>query len=247
MGLNGAPHPPTLEGGFVRPKGRHRMRWLNVFAIASVSIFVMVSTVNILGITGDWGPAEHTTDIQREFGTEEEMTAIDAAESMDLARALDTDRFYRGHNKPYTRVNVTDGATIDHFRDRIDRFDEVNHRYDAEFTYRVDCQYVDRLILFPATNNDHYLSSSYQMEASNPRAVFIGDKQFLDLEDLPRVGNGYLLEGAYIIRQTLNYEEGVGGDEDWRNWIWQLVILDGNMDLRVLMVDANSALVYGCY
>ena len=166
---------------------------------------------------------------------------------MDLARALDTDRFFRGHNRPYTRVNVTDGATIDHFRDRIDRFDEVNHRYDAEFTYRVDCQYVDRLILFPTKQNDHYLSSSYQMEASNSRAEFISDRQLLDLEDLPRIGDGYLLEDAYIIRQVLNYKEGVGGDEDWRNWIWQLVILDGELNLRVLMVDANNALVYGCY
>ncbi len=219
---------------------------MNVFAVASVILFVMVSAVNMLGIIGDWGPAEHTTDIQREFGTEEERGAIDAAESMDMARALDTDRFFRGQNKPYTRVSVTDGVTIDHFRNRIDRFDEVNHRYDVEFMYHADCQYVDRLLLFPTTRVDHY-RDRHQMEASNPRAEIVCDQQFLDLEGLPRVGNGYLLEGAYIIRQTLNYEEGVRGDEDWRNWIWQLVILDGNMDLRVLMVDANSALVYGCY
>jgi len=250
MGLNGAPHPPTLKGGFVRPKREPRVSRKEKVAISSFLLIIMITVLILPGIIGDWGSTRHTTDIQREFGTEEELAAIMTAESMDMARAIGTERISWSHNRSnnprFPRANVTDSETIAYFRERIEGLDENNHRYGAEFSYLAECQYVDRLLLFPTTDIDHY-RNSYQMGASNPRAEFIGDQQVLDLEGLPRVGDGYLLEEAYIIRQTINYDEDIRFDETKRIWIWQLVILDSDMNLKVLMVDANQGTAVWCY
>jgi hypothetical protein len=250
MGLNGAPHPPSLQGGFVRPKREPRVSRKEKVAISSFLLIIMITVLLLPGIIGDWGSTQQTTDIQREFGTEEELAAIMTAESMDMARAMGTERISWAHNRsnnpPFFMVNVTDGETIAYFKQRIDGLDEMNHRYDADFSYLAECQFVDRLLLFPTTDIDHY-RKSYQMGASNSLAEFDGDQQVLDLEGLPRVGDGYLLEDVYIIRQTLNYDEDIRYDETKRIWIWQLVILDHDLNLMVLMVDANQATVVSCY
>ncbi len=243
MGLNGAPHPPNLANGFARSP---RISRLPKARIAGLAVIIIVSILLLPSIFSAIIPGTHTSNLERNAGSKDEMQAIMAAEDMDMAVVLGIERFRLSMGNGYLWSNVTDGQTIAFYQDRIAQLDREWSQYDANFEYNVDCQYVDRLLLFPSIQYGPY-SWAYTMVSSNPNAEFEGEYQYIDLVGSPRVGDGYLLEGAYIIRQDLMYEEHIAGSYDLINELAQLVILDGDHELRVLMVNADYRTIPICY
>ncbi|MCK5414230.1 MAG: hypothetical protein KAJ35_02485 [Thermoplasmata archaeon] len=246
MGLDGAPHPPNLALGFARPirnprfTKRQKASIVGFLAIFIAANIIVPSTINAII------PGEHTSSIERNASNEDEMRAIKAAEEMDMARVLGIDRFRPSMSNDYLWSNVTDGETIEFYRDRIEQMDREWDQYDASFQYTAECQHVDRLLLFPSVKYEDY-RLEYTMVSSNTNADFESLYRYIDLDGLPREGEGYLLEDAYVIRQDLEYEEHIASSYDLSNELAQLVILDGDNQVRVLMVYPQYRTIPLCY
>jgi hypothetical protein len=87
----------------------------------------------------------------------------------------------------------------------------------------------------------------YTIASNDDDADFEGLHRYLQLDDLPRLDDEYILENAYVIRQKLEYEESIALDYVLVNEIEQLVVLDGNLQVRVLMVDPHYRTIPLCY
>jgi hypothetical protein len=85
------------------------------------------------------------------------------------------------------------------------------------------------------------------MVSNNKVTEFEGSRRFLNIDDLDSEDGNYLLEDAYVIRQDLSYEERVAADCDLVNEIEQLVILDGDLQVRVLMVSPQYRTIPLCF
>ncbi len=193
-------------------------------------------------------PGEHASNIVRNAGSPDEMRAILTAEDIDMAQVLGIDRFGRSSMGGFRWSYVADGETIDFYQDLIEERDRKWARDDAVFEYVVECQQVDRVLLFPSEGywEDWQFSGiTYTMESSNPNADFEGQITYMDLGELPRMGESYLLEDSYIIRQRLSFDLWLS--DEYHQTIEQLVILDGDLDLRVLMVNRDHREIPICY
>ncbi len=236
MGLNRAPHPPNLANGFVRPHRSPRITRGHKGAIAIMIVLIVYAIIILPAIR----PGEHTSTIERNAGSTDEMRAIQTAEDIDMAQVLGIDRFGRSSMGGFRWSYVADGETIDFYQDLIEEMDRKWDQDDASFEYVAECQYVDRVLLFPSEGygeNWLTLGTMYSMESSNANADFESQFRYLNLGDIPRAGESYLLEGAYIIRQHLSFDLWL--TDEYHQVIEQLVILDGDLDLRVLMVDPD--------
>ena len=244
MGLNGAPHPPNLANGFARPHRFPRITRGHKGAIA-ISIVIIFYAIIIFPAVM---PGEHTSTVERNAGSTDEMRAILTAEDMDMAQVLGIDRFGRSSMGGFRWSYVADGETIDFYQDLIEERDRKWAQDDAAFEYLAECQYVDRVLLFPSEGywEDWLFSGmTYTMGSSNPSADFEGQLTYMDLGDLPQMGESYLLEDVYIIRQHLSFDLWLS--DEYHQTIEQLVILDGDLDLRVLMVDPDHHEIQYCY
>jgi hypothetical protein len=234
MGLNGAPHPPNLEGGFVRPKRKSRITRGQGAAITSI-IAIIVATILLLPAIM---PGDHINAVERNASTKEEMDAIMTAEGMDMAGIVGIERFGRSSFGGFRWTYVTDKETIDFYRDIIEERDGRWSGNDASLEYIAECQQVDRVLLYPGDEfweNRIAYETAFTMESSNPNADFESTFRFIDLEGLPGSAGGYILEDAYIIRQHLRLDLILS--DEYHNIIEQLVILDADLNLKVLMAD----------
>ena len=244
MGLNGAPHPPNLANGFARPHRIPRISRGHKGAIAIVIVIIVYGIIIFPAIM----PGEHFSSVKRNAGSTAEMRAIQTAEDIDMAQILGIDRFGRSSMGGFRWTNVTDGETIDFYQDLIEEMDRKWDQDNASFKYVAECQYVDRVLLFPSEGyGEGWITSdtTYTMGSSNANADFESQYRYLDLGDLPRMGESYLLEDAYIIRQHLSFDLWL--TDDYHQIIEQMVILDGDLDLRVLMVDPDHREIPNCY
>ncbi len=240
MGLNGAPHPPNLAFGFARsnrnPRIPRRQKTYIAGLVSMIIAFIIVGPLAISAIM----PGDHSSIIDRNTGSADEMDAILEAEEMDMAQILGIGRYGQSSMGGFRWSNVTDGETIDFYQNLIEEMDRKWNQNDAAFEYVAECQQVDRVLLFHSEGygeNRFTYGTTFTMGSSNANADFVSRFRFLDLGDLPRMGESYLLEDAYIIRQRLSFDLWLS--DEYHQTIEQLVILDGDLDLRVLMVDPD--------
>jgi hypothetical protein len=244
MGLDGTPRTPNLANGFARSPRTPRFTKREKVAITVVVGVVIVSVIIISAII----PGTQTSTIRRTASSEEEMEAILAAEDMDMAGILEIERFSLESVNGFRYSNVADGETIEFYLDLIETMDRPLNQDNAAFEYVARCQHVEQISLLPSKiypGQTAAYGGVFSMNSSHADAAFEGHFRYLDLDGLLRNEEGYFLEDAYIIRQLLRFDLFLS--DEYHLFIEQLVILDGDLNLKVMMSDPDWREVPLCY
>ncbi len=216
-----------------------------------VVIYVIIIII-LIALIIDVLNNEYEVDIQRSTNSAEEKEALQTVEGLDLEEYINGSR-YTGWSKntdfdeppddirAYVYANYLDKETLDFYQWKIDSLRDNWADVKAKLRYKAECTMVNNsqvtVYCHVAGNNVFFTL------ASDDRTVYLsGRAGYIENMTHDASEHQHIITPSYIVVQNFYYGEGYNPLAGFGVNIDQITLLDEDMNLLAIVIDAGHSI-----